>query len=170
MIATELEVFATYQGDGRGFPQGDPLGCYPFAAAANASEEIIRQRGYGVVRGGKAAQFFDDIYLFKDKFPIDRLVGYMAMGAPHQIVKNYDYSDGFDRSKFVLKEGIVAYLEEVEKGSLSLVWAICDEKNLYVLSHEKPIEMTKFTKSREMAIAHALDKLTKEEQKLLGLK
>mgnify|MGYP001571600541 FL=1 len=78
----------------------------------------------------------------------------------HADISDY-YCDGFDLlTKLKLHEHRAIYKKIM----------ICDtEGNFYLLKQTGPITVEKLVMSRELAVSHALSKLTDEEKKLLGI-
>lgn len=172
------DAYAAYDGDDRGYPKGEPLALYPFKGAASYSKEFKNTNGYGVIKKVTIVSFEDLNYIYEKVYLIkEGFVGKIKLGVVEkafEIITDSRLAYGGRVIKYVVDN--LLFLNEVTQSpneSFQIranVPIISDGEKIYVLNHEKPVKMTPFTLSREMAVQNALDKLTDEEQSLLGLK
>lgn len=172
MIAEQIPVYIACDTDDRGYARNH-LAYFPIAAAANAflKEKHSDLGYYSTVQTAKAIRLADTIYLFEKEIPERSVISTIKTFEPVNGYQKYEYTDGLDKSVYftgldrlgeILKDG---YLKSIKS-----VVLFRDDSKFYLLSKKEPIKLENFFMSREIATAHALSKLSEEEQKLLGLK
>ncbi len=163
-------IYGVYSTDDRGYIHGKALAYYPIKAAA----EAFKGDRYNFnVYQAESLRFEDTLYLLeKELSKTAKIVGKIPAFVPAVIYQNYKtnsyhadisdyYCDGAD---------FLAELKVNENLTLYKKVMICDtEGNFYLLRQIEPITVEKLAMSRELAVAHALSKLTDEEKKLLGI-
>ncbi len=162
-------AFGHFATDDRGYPRGASLGWYPIEAAATSK---LGKGGYETVSRVVTIAFHDEIYILKKELGRATVMGQkMASFNVTMTYKDYVYENGFDKSQYYVGDNsVLTLLGDGRIHNLSMTYLIRDDdNNFYELQSPDPIKIEKFLKSREIAIVHALSKLTKEEQKLLGL-
>lgn len=170
MKAIIKTAFAIYSADDRGYSYGEPLAVYPFKAAAEASEENKILQGYSYIGRIELLQFEDTSYVLEKRIQKDAVIGNVRLGIPEKAYQDYQYKDSWDKSKFIVgNDRLIEYLEKEKRANLSFVWLTRDESDFFVLKSDKTVTVKPFVMSRELAVRHAMDKLTEEERKLLGL-
>lgn len=171
MKATIKEAYAVYSTDGSGYNHGDPIAIYPFYAAAEGSTEYKKLNGYGHISSIKLLNFEDVNYLFDQKIDNNKVLGSFPIALPKQGYKHYSYHDGWDKSfYFADEDSLLSYIKKEKVANISSVILFRDIENFYLLKSEKTFTVNSFVMSRELAIQNAMNKLTEEERKLLGLK
>jgi hypothetical protein len=174
MKAEKITVYGVFHTDGQGYSTGNAVAWYPIKAAASADPEYKNMSGYGTISYEKAIRLEDEIYVFDTEITESKkFVGNIPLYVPTDAYRDYDepYNGPNNTKYFQGDENILKHLKE-KKGSANITKHIVlrDENSWYILKQKEPITLTKFSLSREMAVQNAMDKLTEEEQKLLGLK
>lgn len=171
MKIEKLEIFGSFTTDGDGYKTGSAFGYFPFSAAAQADLAKRNLGGYGIVRKLDCIRLEDVIYILSEsERDISKLIGKCSKFTTFELYEDYDYSYNNDKTKYYFGDvALLSLLKDNQRHNIKKLIGLCDDKYLYILESAEPIEMTKFAKSRELAIAHALSKLTKEEKGLLGL-
>jgi len=171
MKATIKEAYAVYSTDDRGYNMGDPLALYPFCAAAEGSAEYKKLNGYSHIVKIELLNFEDVNYLLEKEINKNKVSGSLPIALPKQGYKHYSYHDGWDKSfYFADEDSLLNYIKKEKTANISSVILFRDIENFYLLKSEKTFIVNSFVMSRELAIQNAMNKLTEEERKLLGLK
>lgn len=165
MKAERKTVYGVYTTDG--YTSGPYIAYYPISAAAHGSPELIAQRGYAGVGAVEVVQFEDLCYVMQREFDKSKIIGYTLLYTPTEC---YEETLNHGKRYYVGDEEIIKTLNDGGSHNIRKVWVIRDEQSYFVLKQKEPIQINKFAMSRELAVAHALQKLTDEEKGLLGLK
>jgi hypothetical protein len=173
MKAILKQVWAVYNTDGSGYNSGPPMALYPIKAAAEASEEFVNQRGYGSVSPVKACQFEDVIYIYESEVPNQKVKGGCGIGAFVNAFK-IEYTirgEREDKVEYIIGDENLLKALNSKYYSVRIypVYLTRDEDKYFILSWPNTFAIKSFTMSRELAVKHALSKLTSEEKKLLGV-
>ncbi len=163
------KAFGVYNTDGRGY-NTTLIKIFPIEAAAEA---FRAKDGYKNVSGVKVLCVEDDKYILERELSAKSFSDIKNLKAlvPTHVFKNYIYKDGFDSSKYICNEAKVGeYVRKEKSVNLVCIVVIRDlDDKIFELVDENKVEIEKIVMSRELAINHALSKLTDEEKKLLGL-
>lgn len=167
MKPTLATLYGHYNTDGSGYACGHAIAFYPIAAAAEAQIKDC----YQIVRSQKVLKFEDVIYAYSEVIPKERISGLAPAFTPFKAFRDYSYVNGFDKTKYYIGDNtLLELLADKQNHAVAMVDMIRDDEDgYYLLSFTEPVTVAKFTESREIAIAHALSKLSAEERKLLGL-
>jgi hypothetical protein len=171
MKPTIKKYFGLYNTDDRGYVvDDDPIDIAPFAGALKSKEKCGE---YTVVHPIQILQFEDVNYEMEDS-PFDEtsVIGKFKPFVPIDAFFIYIYKDGFDKSFYIVGETeLIKYINSVNSVSniRKSVLIKDNEGNVYKLKNKNTVVIKPFTMSREMAITNALEKLTDEDKKLLGL-
>lgn len=161
------EAFAVYDTDDRGYSQGKPLSYWPIRAAAEASKTDHYKTVYPV----KILNLNEEKYHLKYEKDISKsLVDKIKSFVPTQIFQNYIYENGFDGSVYF--SNLTRFIDKQpmnKQFNFLKVSVISDGEKVFLLEYPEQITIQKLTMSRELAVNHALSKLTDEEKTLLGL-
>ncbi len=170
MKIEKIEAWGSYSTDGEGYAE-DAFAYFSFSAAAEADLAKRNLGGYGVVRHVNCIRLEDTIYLLEgSEKSIEKITGKFPKFTPIDLYQDYLYQNSWDKTTYYSTEkDLLSLLSDNKHHQIKKIVGLCDDKYLYILSQKEPIEITKFAKSRELAVAHALSKLTKEEKGLLGL-
>lgn len=176
MKAIKKTAFAVYSTDDRGYSYSDPISIYPFKAAAEASSEYKAMKGYGGVSRVELIQFEDVCYILEKEVRKEKVINSKAvkLGVPQKCYSDYSYVNSYDETTVYIvgDDELISYLntkKKKESASISTKVITKDEDSFFILASETAFTIKPFLLSRELAIANALDKLTEEERKLLGL-
>jgi hypothetical protein len=174
MKAEKLTVYGVFHADDSGYSCGQAVAWYPMKAAASADPQYKDMRGYGSISAEKAIRLGDEIYVYDEELNDSRkFVGNIPLYVPTDVYKDYAESyNGPHNTKYIEgNENLIAHIDTKDlSSSISKKIVLRDENGYFILKQKEPIMLAKFSLSREMAVQNALDKLTDEEQKLLGLK
>lgn len=152
-------------------------GFYPIASAAIAAFKKSGERNYYMTISKSTLLNIDGQYFEVKGEPISRKDQVKSEKFPELQIFSVTYrterqnSWGYTNNYYFMDERetleyIFASEEEVRlRGAL----VIKDEENFYILESSDPVTLEKVIVSRDLAIAEALSKLTKEEKDLLGL-
>lgn len=170
MKAIITKAFAIYSTDDSGYSRADPIALYPFKAAAEASEEKKSLKGYSHITEEHVLKFEDVNYLLDKVVSKDRIVGSAPLGQPIVAYMDYIYNDLCDRSRYIIGDNnLLEYIKTHKKINAQSKYMTRDEDDYFLLKSDKNFTIKTFKMSRELAIQNALDKLTEEERKLLGI-
>ncbi len=161
-------VFGIYNSDDRGYNYGKPLAYYPIKAAAEAAQT---HGGYQNVCPVECLRLEDTLYAHSKILDKSKIKGKLSAFVPTLVYMDYIYQDSFDKSLYyVSHQDLLELLRDGKSHNIRAQWVICDlSENYHLLLYPEPITVEKIVMSRELAVAHALSKLTDEEKKLLGL-
>lgn len=172
MNAIIKKAYAVYSTDSRGYAQGEPISIYLLYAAAEASNEYKNLMGYGCITPIELLQFEDINYLLNWKIDKSKVIGKLKLGEPTKCYQDYIYEDRWDKSVYIIgDEELIKYIDGQENRSISIYkkYIIKDSNDYYILRSDKTYNLKSFILTRDIAVKHALGKLTEEEKKLLGL-
>ncbi len=163
MINT-FNVFGIFTTDDRGYSRKDEdqcLGWYPFRAAA----EEARPDNYYNVDQYEAIRIFDEVWIVENRW--DK--SYFA---------KFKFKDGEPKEILYVSRGndvMVGEINDIDKfverkpTTIKKITILSFGSEFWTIPFDKPIKLETVKMSRELAIKHALSKLTDEEKKLLGL-
>ena len=180
MKAIQKQVFAVYANDGcQGYSIGLPLALYPFKAAAEASPECCNLGGYSNVTQVNLCCFEDACYIYKSTINNKDIIGGCGIGIPINAFKveyiekvsSIRYGDNNDKTKYITNESDLIKFLNQDNYRVILYKTILtrDEDKYFELKYANTFKVNPFTLSRELAVKHALSKLSDEEKKLLGV-
>lgn len=173
MKAEKLTVYGVFNSDGQGYSTGNAVAWYPIKAAASADTQYKAMNGYGNISTENALRLGDDIYVY-DVEIIDakKFIGNIPLYVATDVYKDYAESyNGPNNTKYIQgNDNLLKHINEKSGNStISKSIVLRDEERFYILKQKDTISLMKFALSREMAVQNAMDKLTTEEKKLLGL-
>jgi hypothetical protein len=160
-----VEYYGVYNTDDRGYNIGPPVSIWPIKAAAVAKD--CYQNVYAV----NILKIEDCNYIVKKEIHKDSLLGKVKSFIPTPGYYEHIYENGFDKSKYYYGDKLILeVLSDQKSHSLRKIYLISDGEKTYELEFPDEVKVEKLIMSRELAINHALSKLTDEEKGLLGLK
>lgn len=170
MKPQKIKIFGLFATDGSGY-NTKAVGYWPIAAAAEAAKG---NNYYLNVSSVDAIRLDDVIYLLEKEVSKESIVESFPSLTPILGYENYDYQDHRfpqDQTQYCASlEKADEWLIDGKHHSIKKVWLFSDtEGGYYILKSEKSIKLEPFTMSRDLAVKHALSKLTEEEKKLLGI-
>lgn len=170
MKAEKQKIYAVHSTDGYTASK-NALAYYPIRAAAEGSPEAANLRGYQYIQNIEVVKFDELIYIFSKEINKKAIQGNFPAYTVVSCYQDYFYQNGIDNTKYYVgDEEVLKILGDGASHSLRQMFIIKDgEDNHYLLSKKEPITINKFIMSHQIAVAHALSKLTDEEKKLLGL-
>lgn len=164
------KIYGLYNQDGSGYNSGKAIAFYPIKAAAEAAKG---DNYYLNVYEAESLRFEDTLYLYKKTLDKKTIRGSIKAFVPTLIYQDYKYNSyhSIDESVYYTdKNDLLELIADGKQHVIYAYWAICDtDDNYFLLIQPEPITVEKLAMSRELAINHALSKLTDEEKKLLGL-
>lgn len=155
------KIFCVFNEDDSGFPTGDAIAAFPIESAA---KEFVKNSKdmYSQVLAFDSVEVDGSFYLLKSSNEVYLYIDCFDKNVPNLAVgENGDSYRPLDR--------VGTFFSDFRSHTLSKDWIIIVGKSVYVLYQPKPVKLTPFLQSRQLAIDHAMSKLTKEEQSLLGL-
>ena len=175
MKAEKIKIWGVCPSDGSGYGLGveKVISWYPIKAAADGSPENIARGGYSYVGAYDAIRFDELLYIFEKEIPKTHVIGNLPPAyTVGEVYVDYIYSNGYDGSQYYIGDKeLLALLKDGKSHSIKKRFILRDgEDNCFILAKQEPIQLNKFIMSRELAVAHALSKLTDEEKSILGLK
>lgn len=175
MKAEKLKVWGVCPSDGSGYGLGinKVISWYPIKAAAEGSPEYKELKGYGYASEHKAIRFDELVYIFDKEISRTHIHGTLPPAyTVGDVYVDCIYVNGFDGSQYYVGDKeVLVLMKDGKSRHLSKKYLLRDgEDNCFILLKKEPIEIKKFIMSRELAVAHALSKLTDEEKSILGLK
>lgn len=160
-----VECYGVYNTDDRGYNSGPPVSIWPIKAAANAKN--CYQNVYAV----NILKIEDCNYIVKKEIHKDNLLGKIKSFIPTPGYYEHIYENGRDQSKYYYGDKLILeLLSDGKYHNLKKIYLISDGEKTYELEFPDEVKVEKLIMSRELAIDHALSKLTEEEKGLLGLK
>lgn len=163
-------IYGLYNQDGSGYNSGKAIAFYPIKAAAEAAQN---GNYYLNVCKAESLRFEDTLYLYKKTLDRKSIKGCVKAFIPTLVYQDYSYNSYYSRDESVYytdKDSLIELLNDGKQHVIYALWLICDtDDNYHLLVQPEPITVEKIVMSRELAINHALSKLTDEEKKLLGL-
>lgn len=162
-----VEYYGLYNGDDRGYNIGPPISIWPIKAAAESKRQNYYQNVYLV----KILKIEDSNYIFKKVVDKKSFSGAMKTFSVVSGYYEHIYENGRDNSRYYCgNKYILELLKDGKYHNLRRVFLISDGENIYEIEFPDEVKIEKLVPSRELAISHALSKLTEEEKGLLGLK
>jgi hypothetical protein len=160
-----VEYYGVYNTDDRGYNVGRPVSIWPIKAAAVAKD--CYQNVYAV----NILKIEDCNYIVEKEINKDSVFGKIKSFIPTPAYYDYIYENGFDKSKYYYGDKLILELfSDGKYHNVKKVYLISDGEKIYLLTFPDEVTVEKLIMSRELAINHALGKLTDEEKGLLGLK
>lgn len=160
-----VECFGVYNSDGQGYNSGPPISIWPIKAAAEAGGTGgYYQNVYAV----KILKIEDLNYIVEKE--ISNITGKIPAYIPSVIFIDHVYENGFDSSKYYFSEAdLLNLFKDGKYHNIKQLNCIFDGEKHFILTYPTPFKIEKIVLSRELAVKHALSKLTQEEKDLLGL-
>ena len=166
-----VEYYGVYNTDDRGYNSGPPISIWPIKAAAEARVGGRTPSYYQNVYTVNILKIEDCNYIVKKEISKDRILGKIKSFIPTPGYYEHIYENGFDKSKYYYGDKLVLeLLSDSKYHNLKKIYLISDGEKTYELEFPDEVTVEKLIMSRELAINHALSKLTDEEKGLLGLK
>lgn len=162
-----VEYYGVYNTDDRGYNIGPPVSIWPIKAAASAKVTSGYQNVYAV----NILKIEDCNYIVKKEIHKDNLLGKIKSFIPTPGYYEHIYENGFDKSKYYYGDKLILeLLSDGKYHNLRKIYLISDGEKTYELEFPDEVKVEKLIMSRELAINHAMSKLTDEEKGLLGLR
>jgi len=166
MKPTLKKAYGLFNTDDRGYAQDKALKIVAIAAALNPG-------AYQTVNTLKLLQFEEVAYSMGEEIrDVKKIIGQFPAFVPTQAFYLHRYENGFDKSEFVVgEEKLIEYIKTHEyTPSIKRIAIIKDDEGgAWTLLNSENVVIEPFAMTREIAVANALNKLTEEEKKLLGL-
>lgn len=181
MKSIKKRVYAVYANDGcQGYNIGLPLALYPFQSAAESSPECENLRGYANICGVNLCCFEDICYIYNKEIKPQEIIGSGGIGVPVNAFrveyipsgqKGGGWGNNGDKTVYVIgNDKLIEFLEgDNYRATVYKVILTRDSDEYFQLEYSSSFKVNSFILSRELAIKHALSKLTEEERKLLGV-
>jgi hypothetical protein len=166
MKPTKKKAYALYDTDDQGYPRGLPIQVTTLAAALKPST-------YQCTREITLLDFDGDMYAVKQDIHKNKFVGKIPSFVPTIVYHDYSYS-GFSTqaavNMYVTPNSLLTHIAQKKDVHLTETIVIADDEDgFYELSYADKLTLTPFKLTRELAYQNAMNKLTDEEKKLLGL-
>ena len=170
MKAETQRIYAVHSTDGYTTSKY-ALAYYPIRAAAEGSPEAAKLGGYSYIQNIEVVKFDELVYIFSKEINKATIHGNCPAYTVVDCYQDYSYVNGFDKTRYYIgDEKVLEILNDGTSHSLKKMFLIKDgADNFYLLTKKEPITINKFIMSHQIAVAHALSKLTDEEKKILGL-